>query len=443
MHESLAGGDAVRRASSAFRWSVVLAAVVGLAVRVSYVIFVTRYDHLLGDEAYFHQLPTWLSEGYGFHVPHTNLPWGALHPPLYPLLLTPVTYIASGDALLAQHLASALAGTVTVVVIGLVGREVAGERVGVFAAFLAALIPTLWVNDGLILAESLAALMIALALLTGYRLARAPKLRTALLLGVVCGFAALTRGEMILLLLFVGVPVVARVPGRSLRLRVSACAVAATLAVIVPWSAYNTVRFHRLVVVSTNLGMTLCGANNQTTYSGSQIGLWNPQLCPSHGWALNEAAQNTFWTRTSFAYAVHHSLQLPVVALARLARMLGIYAPAQTVDFEQRVGARPTLVSWAIVLLFPLIVGMALYGIVILRRQHSFVTPLIGTLVMAVVFAITISADLRLRVPADVALVILAAVAVDHLTRNRPPGQSSHPDSEPNLAFTASTSETT
>ena len=437
-HQPAADGEAVPRASSAFRESLLVVAVVGVAVRLSYVMLVTQHERLLGDEPYFHLLPTWLSKGYGFRLPHTGIQWGALHPPLFSLLLTPVTFVASGNALLAQRLASASLGSITVVVVGLIGRELAGERAGVFAALLAALSPTLWVNDGLILSESLAALLVASVLLIAYRAADGPRSVTRCCSVLACGLAALTRGELILLLPFVGVPVLARLPRRSLRPRAIGCALIGTLVVIVPWSAYNTARFHRLVVVSTNLGMTLCGANNKLTYTGSRIGLWSTRACPSRGFALNEAAQNAFWTRTSIDYALHHVQELPIVALARLARILGLYAPGQMVDFERIVGSRPPLVSWAIVLLSPPIIVFAVYGIILLRRRHVFVAPLVGTIAMVMLIAITIGPDLRYRVPADVALVVLAAAALDHLAPSRGAKQSSRSGVEnPAVANTA------
>ena len=43
---------------------------------------------------------------------------------------------------------SALVGTVTVVLVGLLARRVAGERAGLIAAAVAAVYPLLWLADG-------------------------------------------------------------------------------------------------------------------------------------------------------------------------------------------------------------------------------------------------------------------------------------------------------
>src|SRR2546427_628085 len=79
-------------------------------------------------------------------------------------------------------------------------RRVAGERVGLAAAAIAAVYPALFALDSTVRSESLYALLIALALLGAYRLVERPTWRAAAALGVAIGLAALTRGEGLLLL---------------------------------------------------------------------------------------------------------------------------------------------------------------------------------------------------------------------------------------------------
>ncbi len=57
-----------------------------------------------------------------------------------------------------------LVGVAVVVVVGLLAREIAGRTVGLVAAGLAAVHPGFWINDGLVMAESLTTLMVAGAL---------------------------------------------------------------------------------------------------------------------------------------------------------------------------------------------------------------------------------------------------------------------------------------
>jgi 4-amino-4-deoxy-L-arabinose transferase-like glycosyltransferase len=143
----------------------------------------------VGDEPYFHLQSNWLAEGFGFTVqPGSGVP-SALHPPLTSLVLAPASWLASGDAVLGQRLALAVLGVATVVVIGLLGREVAGDRAGLLAAGIAALYPSLWVNDGIIMSESVTALLVASVLLGVYAYIRKPRMKLARLLGALCGLA--------------------------------------------------------------------------------------------------------------------------------------------------------------------------------------------------------------------------------------------------------------
>ncbi len=78
-----------------------------------------------------------------------------------------------GSHLLAQRLTMTVFGAGVVLLIGLIGRAVAGNRAGLIAAGIAALYPNLWINDGLVMSETLATLAVALAILLAYRFIRA------------------------------------------------------------------------------------------------------------------------------------------------------------------------------------------------------------------------------------------------------------------------------
>ena len=56
--------------------------------------------------------------------------------------------------------------------IGLVGLRLAGPRVGLVAAAIAAVYPNLWINDSLVMSETLALLLVSLALLVALDLDR-------------------------------------------------------------------------------------------------------------------------------------------------------------------------------------------------------------------------------------------------------------------------------
>ena len=137
-------------------------------------------------------------------------------------------------------------GTVTVVLVGLLGRRVAGDRAGLIAAAVAAVYPLLWLADGSLMSESLYGALIVAVLLAAYAYLDARTVRRVAVLGALIALAALTRGEALLLVPLLGLAVVARgpLPGAP-RLIHLAALVAAFALVLAPWSIRNATRSPR------------------------------------------------------------------------------------------------------------------------------------------------------------------------------------------------------
>jgi hypothetical protein len=157
----------------------------------------------------------------------------------------------------------------TVVLVGLLGTQIAGRRVGVLAAAVAAVYPNLWANDGLIMSETFAALGTALVLLFAYRFIRHPTWPNAALAGVMAGLTMLGRGEEVLLLPLLLIPIALLTKDATWARRaglagVTTLAVAVTIA---PSVVYNLTRFEKPVLLSYGDGGVLLGANCADTYS--------------------------------------------------------------------------------------------------------------------------------------------------------------------------------
>ncbi len=259
-----------------FRIGLLIITAIGAAWRLGYLIVAKLGEPLLlNDSLYFSIQAGRNSEGDWFREGLTSLP-GAEHGPLTSLYLTPWS-IGSGNNVGWQRFAMTLLGIATVAVIGLVGRRLGGARVGLVAAGIAAVYPNLWVNDSLVMSESLALLLVALALLVALDLDRRPALWRAALLGVIVGMATLTRSE--LGLLAVGFAGLAwwRAAGFPRRVLLGLLVLGTTVLTVVPWVAYNATQFDRTVLLSTNDGTTLLGANCDSTYYGD-IGGWDITL---------------------------------------------------------------------------------------------------------------------------------------------------------------------
>ena len=411
-------------------WRVLLVIVgIALAFRVGYVLLVddalVKDGHLTGgDQLYYNAQANQLARGGGF----TDFRDGsetAEHPPLTALALAPTSWVADqldpdGTHLQAQRLTMAVFGAVVVLLIGMVGRSVGGNRVGWIAAALAAVYANLFVNDGLVMSETLATLAVALAILLAYRLGRTPTWANAAWLGAACGLAMLARAELGLLIPCMVVPVALFVRSctiwRRLLFVLVVCAAAGL--VVSPWLVANLTRFEKPVLFSTNDGLTICGANLHRTYYGSGTGLWALD-CAGFPVPAGDRSVVSNALRTEGLHFVRtHLGRVPVVVAVRVARVWSLYAPGQMANYNRNEG-RPVWASWLAFASFWLLVPFAVWGGVLLRRRRVPITPLVAQFVIVTLTAAAIYGLVRFRVPAEVSLVVLAAVAVDEWVARR------------------------
>jgi 4-amino-4-deoxy-L-arabinose transferase-like glycosyltransferase len=108
-----------------------------------------------------------------------------------------------------MRLTMVAAGSITVLLAGLLGRLLAESRAGLAAAAIAALDPNLWMNDGLIMSEALATLgAVGLTYLAYRALRGSAGWRWPAASGLVAGLATLVRSELAVLVPLLVVPAV-------------------------------------------------------------------------------------------------------------------------------------------------------------------------------------------------------------------------------------------
>ena len=422
-------------------WAVVLAATaLAVGVRLAYTAGSTVPSEpgflVSSDPIYYHQQALAVADGKGFVAPYrTDGAPSADHPPLLVLVLAAVSKL--GLSSFAAHRAvTALVGAAVVPLLALLARRLAGERTGLVAAGLAAVAPVLWANDGQLMPEPLYAVAVAAVLLVAHHLwdgasPRAGRVPSdgrpteptrfggvvvgAAVLGALIGLAGLARGEGLLLLGFTVVPVALWAPalaGWRSRLAVVAVAGVACGVVLCPWLAYNAGRFEERVLLSSSADSAFAGANCDATYSGPGLGGWTSDCFARHSnQTLEESVFSSRLRADARAYVSDHQTELPRVATARVGRLWGVFRTAQGVELDE-LQNRPRPVSWAGLATLAVLVPLAVVGAVRLRRTGRPVVLLAAMPVMVTVVAALFYGNPRFRVPADLALVTLAAIAV-------------------------------
>lgn len=195
----------------------------------------------------------------------------ALRPPAYPYALA-AAYRVTGGRWTAGRLLGALLGTVSVALAALIAFELFGPRVARWTAGLAAFFAPLAYLSGSLLSENLFVPAVLGALAAVLALRRTGALGWALAAGALCGLAAVTRSNGIVVALPVALGAWA-VAGR--RARAAALVVAGTLVLLAPWVARNVTAFDGRAPLGTQTGYTLAGMYNAEAYQpGNLLAVW-------------------------------------------------------------------------------------------------------------------------------------------------------------------------
>jgi hypothetical protein len=319
-------------------------ALLGLVLRIVYVLGWHHPALVVGDAYYYHHGANLLADGKGFPDPYIwagqhKLVQNAQHPPLYIIVLA-IPSLLGLRSFLDHQLFSCLIGAGSILLVGLAGRRIIGPRAGLVAAGIAAIYPEFWMNDALVLSETLSIFLSAAVIVAAYRFADRRTLGRAAVLGVLIALAALARAELILLAVLVVVPLTL-LPRRGFReewrRRVAAllAAAAACVLVIAPWTAYNMTRFHHVEFISSGLGPTLYVANCPSTWDGPRKGWWDYTCITSVPLPPGDASdQDIAFRKQAETFIKHHKSQLPGEIVARVGRVWAFYRVNQQLTFD-------------------------------------------------------------------------------------------------------------
>ncbi|MFM8311931.1 MAG: hypothetical protein ACKOAZ_08520 [Ilumatobacteraceae bacterium] len=389
----------------------------------------------LGDPLFYHTTANLLARGGGFWEPNRWIAFGATRPsafhgPLYPVVLS-VSSRLGGTGYLDHKMTSIVIGSATVASVGvlasIIWARLRGEQrgtvtagvVGLLAAILAAVNPSLWLVDGLLFPEGLMALLVTVVMIACYRWTAAPRLRNAALLGALVALAALARGEGLLLAPLLIAPLFLLCRRLPLRTRVGhvVTAAVACIAVLAPWTARNIATFDEFVPLSTNGNEVMVYSNCATAYSGKFAGWWDFQcqeslrrngLGPDED-ALDESEVALFWRDVGFDYAREHADELPRVMALRVLRQWDLARAWQNTELGASEGRDPTASRLALAQYYAM-AGLGVFGLLAMRRSRITLLPLTAQIASVTITAALTYGTIRFRAPAEPALCVLGAI---------------------------------
>jgi 4-amino-4-deoxy-L-arabinose transferase-like glycosyltransferase len=405
--------------SRGWRLQLALLAALALAVRVSYVL---RYKHPMGiggDAYWYHYGANLLVGGHGFiDAYHYRLQGRVVqtadHPPGTILVLAAASLMGMRSFFWHQ-LEMCVLGSITVVVIAVTARLVGGRRAGIIAGLIAAAYPFLWLNDALVMSETLVQLTTALAVLAAYRWWVKSTRGRAAVLGAAIAACALTRAEAVLYAGLLVVPLVLfdrrHVLGERVKQALVSVGVAAVI--VAPWVGYNLYRFEQPVTISTGFDPTAAVSNCDATYYGKYLGYWwlpciRNLPVPTKGDLSTQEAQ---YRKAALKYLRAHAGRLPVVVAARVTRAWGVFRPVQQIELDQ-IEAHELSFSRVGLAMYYALVGGTVVSVWLLRRRRVPISPILATVgVVTIAVALTFG-QTRYRASAEVVLVLGGAVAL-------------------------------
>ncbi len=377
-----------------------------------------------GDPFYYHVQANLLAAGKGFAEPfrwvsESLVEPTAIHPPLFSM------YLAGGSLLgahsyLAHKLLAVVAGTAVIWVVGLIGRRIGGNACGLIAAAGAAIYPQFWSVDGTLWAEGLYTLCIGLVILRAMKYREQPSWTSAGWFGLSVCAAALTRGEAVLLIPLLMVPVF--VPWRQRRsvaaYRYLAVGVACAVLPMSVWIARNLTTFERPVLISTNSDEVLFYANCPDVYYGDLLGYWSFNCQQDVRRTVEEPREESvrvrFWRDRGIDYALDHTDRWPAVVTARFGRVLDVYRPQQAVELLAIEGRNKSASRLGQLMWWMMLVPAA-YGVVLARRKKIWLVPLVANFAVVGLTTILVYGHPRFRSPVDLAVVLLCGLSGSQL----------------------------
>lgn len=246
-----------------------------LALVVRTAMVVLQFENLRDDpDGYFEYAGNLILHGvYGPDDPVSGAIPSAYRPPLYPFLLAGCirSELPPQMAIAAMHV---FLGVATVGIVIMLGRA-CGLGVGALSAALwIAFDPILLNQSTLIMTETLATLLAAMALYATVQWDRRSSARQAALCGAAWALATLCRPIFCLMILMIAVVWLARrgIGRRRYALVLAHLAVAG--AVMLPWTVRNFYVFGRPILLTTHGGYTLLLGNNPSFYNYLAGGRW-------------------------------------------------------------------------------------------------------------------------------------------------------------------------
>ena len=404
---------------------------VACLVRVAAIAWFPGFDDdpsAQGDAIDYHALAVHMTQGRGYTLAwqgggahHGELRFTALRPPVWPLTLAAL-YEATGVSPGAARLLLVALDAATCALLVVLGRILAGPKVGAVAGFAAAAYPPLWINVFRLHSDVLFTLIIVAALCIAERLRQRPGARVAAAFGLVLGLLTLTRPNGVFLAAVLAAWL-GSVAWRALRagaVPVMAAAASGVLLLVVPWVALASARVGAFVPITTQGGPVLAGYYSPRLLDYGGTNYWGAWDVDRVGKILHAAPDEATYLRRGQQAGLHFIRDHPGGA----GELVGLHALRYFDLYWQQGGRLPLLwfpsvwrgANVLAVLAWWIAAPLALVGLWRVRAAPGRWAPALLVFATLAASSLLLGATPRLRSPSEPVVLLLAAVAVVGLT---------------------------
>jgi 4-amino-4-deoxy-L-arabinose transferase-like glycosyltransferase len=315
-----------------------------------------------------------------------------------------------------------LLGAGTVALVGLVGRRLFGDAIGLVAAGIAALWPPFLLIATSLLSENLFLPLMLGALAAVVHWRDDPRARWLVAAGVLVGLCALTRSNGIVL----AVPLALGVWTRSRSFAQAAALAGVAVLVVLPWSIRSTIVVDAPVTVSTQGGYAVAGIYNDTARHDPRWP-WNwgpPERDPALARAvfakpaITEANADERLRSETRDYVLDDPAVIAEAGWWNTLRLLNLQGPGVEEVTARYLGLNEDMARLAVYgfwVLAPFAVAGAFTAAA--RRAPWWVWLIPVLMALSAIF--TAGGLTRYRLPEDPFLIWLAACAVSAAARRR------------------------
>jgi dolichyl-phosphate-mannose-protein mannosyltransferase len=404
-------------------WLVGAAIVIGVVLRVAYVLITGSGDHLVGDEL---EYDIEAKFGVAGHFLWSTTPYGIAHAstwkaPGYPAFLTVLYDIFGSHPNRALAVQNVLLPPFTIGLTWLLARRLFGITAGVLAALIVAVYPNTWQYDVLLYSEPLAT-----TLTVGFLLAILPvknvTWRRALLVGLLFGVLLLVRPSSVMLIAPLAVCWwwLGGLRTGTLRLLTT---IGVAVVVVAPWSIRNATLAGPWVPLSLQSAAAYGVFNDESANDPNLPWAW--RAVPTGDAQLfkvrrTDGALYRELNHRAFDYVKDHPSSVPKAFFYNgILRLWDVRPPGQALDETPFEGRKRTVTAIGLAIYW-ILAALAVVGLVSLWRSGGRrLVVACAALAVAASVVYTTDSGTRYRAPLEPLIVVLAVSTVAPLLIRR------------------------